>query len=68
MLDIWAVKQDLPYSRGLSHTQAIELVKDARYIRDFDGEIPGATRKECGNYLYHDLAQAKKDVCNYWTF
>ncbi|NLJ16447.1 MAG: S-ribosylhomocysteine lyase [Clostridiales bacterium] len=50
--------------RGLSHTQAIELVKDAfRYIRDFDGEIPGATRKECGNYLYHDLAQAKKDVC-----
>ncbi len=32
------------------------------YIKDFEGEIPGATIKECGNYKEHDLAEAKK-VC-----
>ena len=26
----------------------------------FEGEIPGASRIECGNYLLHDLAGAKK--------
>ena len=50
--------------RGLSNTQSIELVRDAfKYVKDFEREIPGSTRKECGNYLYHDLAQAKIDVC-----
>ena len=32
------------------------------YIIKFEGEIPGATIKECGNYKEHDLAEAKK-VC-----
>ncbi len=48
--------------------QAIELVKRSMaYIRDFEGEIPGNTRKECGNYLDHDLFGAKtlaEDMCN----
>ena len=26
----------------------------------FEGEIPGASRIECGNYLLHDLAGAKQ--------
>lgn len=29
------------------------------------GEIPGATRKECGNYLDHDLAGAKTELRAY---
>lgn len=51
----------------LSHTQAIELVRQSMaFVRDFTGEIPGNTRVECGNYLDHDLDGAKKvaaDMC-----
>ena len=45
---------------SVSGAAAIELVKDAfRFIADYEGEIPGSTRIECGNYLEHDLAGAK---------
>ena len=51
----------------ISHSQAIALVQESmRFIRDFTGEIPGNTSKECGNYLDHDLAGAKTlaaDMC-----
>ena len=44
----------------ISHAQAIELVKESMaFARDFEGEIPGNKREECGNYLDHDLAGAK---------
>ena len=52
---------------GVSRAEAIALVKESMaYIRDFDGEIPGNTAKECGNYLEHDLTGAKAiaaDMC-----
>ncbi len=52
---------------GVSQAEAIALVKESMaYIRDFDGEIPGNTAKECGNYLEHDLTGAKAiaaDMC-----
>ncbi len=45
----------------LSKTEAIALVKESmRFIRDFEGEIPGNKREECGNYLDHDLVGAKQ--------
>lgn len=51
----------------ISHSQAIELVKASmEFARDFEGEIPGNKREECGNYLDHDLAGAKEigaDMC-----
>ena len=44
----------------VSHAQAIELVKNTMaFIRDFEGEIPGNSSVECGNYLDHDLVGAK---------
>ena len=44
----------------LTPAQAIVLVKASmRFARDFEGEIPGNKREECGNYLDHDLAGAK---------
>ena len=44
----------------LSQEQAIALVRDSmQFIRDFEGEIPGNKKEECGNYLDHDLAGAK---------
>lgn len=50
-------------TRGLSHETAIDLVRRSMaFVRDFEGEIPGATQVECGNYREHDLTSAKKDV------
>lgn len=30
------------------------------FIADFEGDIPGATAKDCGNYLFNDLPEAKR--------
>ena len=46
---------------NILNKQAIELVRDSfQSIADFEGEIPGSKKEECGNYLEHDLAGAKK--------
>lgn len=45
----------------VTKTDAISLVKESfAFIRDFEGEIPGSKRWECGNYLEHDLSGAKE--------
>lgn len=55
-------------TRGLTDEKALSLVKDAfAYAADYEGDIPGATKKECGNYLDHDLGAAKelcREYCN----
>ena len=58
----------------VSKEEVIDLVKESfAFIADFEGAIPGATRKECGNYLEHDLAGAKEvavdmlEVLKDWT-
>lgn len=44
----------------VTHEQAIALVRESMaFARDFEGEIPGNKKEECGNYLDHDLAGAK---------
>ena len=44
----------------MSHGEAIEPVKESmQFIVDFEGEMPGGKREECGNYLDHDVPQAK---------
>ena len=44
----------------LSYKEAIALVQESMaFVRDFEGEIPGSKKEECGNYLDHDLAGAK---------
>lgn len=30
-----------------------------RFIADFEGDIPGATARDCGNYTFNDLAAAR---------
>lgn len=59
---------------ALSRCDAIALVQESmRFIRDYEGEIPGNTAKECGNYKAHDLAGAKQlggdmyEVMLHWT-
>jgi len=40
----------------------LDLVKDCfRFVADFQGEVPGASAKDCGNYLDMNLPMAK-----YW--
>ena len=59
---------------SMSGEQAIALVRECfAFIAAFEGKIPGSERKECGNYLEHDLPDAKAvaaDMCQvleHWT-
>ena len=58
----------------VSSGDAICLVRQAfGFISEFEGEIPGAKHQECGNYLEHDLAGARRtaadmlDVLKNWN-
>ena len=58
----------------VSKARAIELVQETcEFIKTFEGEIPGSTRIECGNYREHSLPKAKAyaqnlaDVLTGWT-
>lgn len=60
--------------RNLSPEDSIRLVQETMdFIAGYEGEIPGAARRECGNYLDHDLpganAMARKmqNVLKGWT-
>ena len=47
---------------NLSSKDILPLVRDCfRFIGEFTGEIPGASAKDCGNYLDMNLPMA-----NYW--
>ena len=50
-------------TRALPHAQALKLTKEAfEFIAAYEGEIPGATAEECGNYREHDLSGAKEEA------
>ncbi len=47
----------------VTREQALELVREAfLFAADYEGEIPGNTSKECGNYRDHDLSGAKREA------
>lgn len=47
--------------RDLAAEGAINLVRETMdFVAAYEGEIPGASRIECGNYLLHDLPGAKR--------
>ena len=44
----------------------VELMRETfRFIRDFEGEVPGVAAKDCGNYLLHNLPMAKYEAAKY---
>lgn len=48
---------------AVSHEEAIRLVRESMaFIASYEGEIPGNTSVECGNYLEHDLEGAKREA------
>ena len=44
----------------------VELMcRTFRFIADFDGDIPGAAPRDCGNWLLHDLPMARYEAKKY---
>lgn len=60
--------------RDLAPETAIQIVRETMdFVLSFEGEVPGTTRIECGNYLEHSLEGAKaiaakmKPILADWT-
>ncbi len=52
---------------GITHKDALALTRDAlKFIGEFEGDVPGVSAIECGNYRDHDLAGAKKEAAEQW--
>ena len=58
----------------VSKEEVIQLIRDSMdYVVHFEGEMPGGKREECGNYLDHNVEEAKKvaadmlSVLKEWT-
>lgn len=50
----------------VDNAKVLSLIKAAfEFIAGYNGEIPGATERECGNYRDHDLAGAKAEAAKY---
>ncbi len=50
-------------TRGLTDAQALDLArKSFEFMESFEGAIPGASERECGNYRDMDLAGARKEA------
>lgn len=52
--------------RGMSHKEAIDFIKKIiDEIIEYEGDVPGNTKIECGNYKELDLEEGKKEVIKY---
>lgn len=48
---------------NITHEQAVALTKDAfAFIASYEGEIPGVSAAECGNYRDHSLEGALREA------
>lgn len=43
------------------------MQKTFKFVADFEGEIPGAAPKNCGNWLLHDLPMARWEARKFLT-
>ena len=50
-----------------SHDILPLMIETFRFIADYEGEIPGASPKDCGNYLLQDLPMARWEARKYLT-
>ena len=41
------------------------MIETFRFIADYEGEVPGASAKDCGNYLMMNLPMAKWEARKY---
>ena len=49
----------------LGYDEVLALLKEAIPEALALSAVPGSAKKECGNYLEHDLADAKRELCAY---
>ena len=49
----------------LTYAEVLELLKESIPVALALEEIPGSKREECGNYLEHDLEDAKEELRKY---
>ncbi len=50
---------------AITHADALKLTKDAlSFTADFEGDVPGVSAVECGNYRDHNLDGAKKEAAD----
>ncbi len=50
----------------LAPADVAPLVRDTfRFIASFDGPVPGAAPRDCGNWLLHDLPMARWEAAKY---
>ena len=48
-------------TRGVEHADAIALMREGMaFAAAFEGDVPGVSQVECGNWLEHDLPEAKR--------
>lgn len=53
--------------RDTDEETALNLIKSTiEQCMEHEGEIPGSTAIECGNYLEHDLKDAKEKLLKYY--
>lgn len=51
---------------GYDSREILPLVRETmRFVADFEGEIPGATPRDCGNYSFMDLEGARQAASRY---
>lgn len=49
--------------RDMAHSDAVALTQQAfSFIASFEGDVPGVSAVECGNYRDHSLEGAKKEA------
>lgn len=50
---------------NLNYGEVLNLLKQSFAVAQTFTEVPGNKREECGNYLEHDLTEAKKECEKY---
>lgn len=50
---------------GMRFEEALEATREALAACELFDKVPGAEKRECGNYLEHDLAGAKAECAAY---
>ena len=52
----------------LESKDIVELMRRTfQFVADYEGEIPGAAPRDCGNYLLHDLPMARWESRKFLT-
>ena len=52
----------------LDSADIVDLMRRTfRFVADFEGDIPGAAPRDCGNWLLHDLPMARYEARKYLT-